>query len=68
MQDVGVDSRRKLKDYWVVEVLFLGVKRLEREVSPSAPSSVEVKNELSYKSTTPYAFMACTEIILLDIS
>jgi hypothetical protein len=59
LQDVGVDSRRKLKDYWVVEVLFLGVKRLEREVSPSAPSSVEVKNELSYTHTSRFYFLAC---------
>ena len=47
---------------------FSGAKRPGSEADHSTPSSVEAKNELSYNSTTPYAFMACTGIILLDIS
>jgi len=42
-----------------VGVLFLGVKRLERKVSPSAPSSAEVKNELSYTHIPRFHFLAC---------
>jgi hypothetical protein len=38
--------------------LSLGVKRPEREVDHSPPSSAEVKNTWSYTSTPQYAFMA----------
>jgi hypothetical protein len=35
---------------------FPGVKKSEREVEHSLPSSAEVKNEWSYSSTIPYIF------------
>lgn len=41
-EDVGVEVRRKLKGYCVVGVLSLGIKRLGREVSHSAPSSAGI--------------------------
>jgi hypothetical protein len=34
-----------------------GVKLSEREIDPSHPSSVEVKNTWSYTSIFPYVFM-----------
>jgi hypothetical protein len=38
---------------WVPGALSLGVKRPWREADHSSPSSTEVKNEWSYKSTPP---------------
>jgi len=40
------------------EALSLGVKRPEREAYYSPPSSAEVKNARSYRSTLQYVFMA----------
>jgi hypothetical protein len=42
----------------VPEILSPRVKQLERETNQSHSSSVELKNECSYTSTSPYAFMA----------
>jgi hypothetical protein len=39
---------------------FQGLSQLEREVNYSPTSSAEVKNEWSYTSVPPYAFMAWT--------
>jgi hypothetical protein len=38
---------------WVPEAVFPGVKRLGREVDHSPPPGDELKNELSYTSTSP---------------
>jgi hypothetical protein len=38
--------------------LSLGVKRPECEAEHSSPSNADIKNVLSYNSTTPYVFMA----------
>jgi hypothetical protein len=43
---------------WVPEALSVEVKRPEREVDHSFPSSAEVKNAWSYTSTPQYALMA----------
>ena len=41
--------------------LFREVKRPGRDVDRSPSSSVKIKNGWCYNSTSPYAFMACTE-------
>jgi hypothetical protein len=43
---------------WVLGVLSLGLKRLDREADHSPPSSAEFKNALRYTSTPQYAFKA----------
>jgi hypothetical protein len=45
---------------WVPGTLSPGVKQMGCEAHRSPPSSAKVKNEWSYTSTPPYAFMACT--------
>jgi hypothetical protein len=45
---------------WAPGTLFQGMKRTGREADHSSVSSFEVKNEWSYISTPPHAFMACT--------
>jgi len=42
---------------WVPGALTLDVNRLVRKTNHSHPSSVEVKNSLSYTSTLQYVFM-----------
>jgi hypothetical protein len=41
-----------------------GAKQPGREADNSPPSSAEVKNEWSYTSSAPYAFVACKRITL----
>jgi hypothetical protein len=43
---------------WLLEVLFLEVKRLGHESDHSPLSSAEGKNAWSHTSTLPYIFMA----------
>ena len=53
---VSVESR----DYqWILVTLSLGAKRPGRETDHSPPSTVEMKNERSDTSNTPYALMTC---------
>jgi hypothetical protein len=47
---------------------FVGVKWPEHEVNHSPASSVEVKNEWSYTSASPHAFMLWAEVALAFIS
>jgi hypothetical protein len=42
----------------VLEALSLEVKQPGCETDCSSPSTAEIKNEWSYTSTSPYAFMA----------
>lgn len=42
----------------IPEAVFLGLKRPEQKLDHSAPSSAGFKNERSYTSFPPYAFMA----------
>jgi hypothetical protein len=44
---------------------FLRVKWPQREVTPSPPSTAEVKNKHRNTSTPPNAFTACTEKLYL---
>jgi hypothetical protein len=46
----------------VLRALFTGVKWLEREVDHLHSWVVKVKNERSYDSTVPYAFMGFTGV------
>jgi hypothetical protein len=43
---------------WIPGAISPGVKQPGREANNSPRSSVEIKNTLSYTSTSPYAFMA----------
>jgi len=45
--------------YWVTEELSLGAKQLGHEPDCLPPYDAKVKNEWSYTSASPYAFMAC---------
>jgi len=47
--------------YWVPGELSLGVKQSGHEADCLPPSDAKVKNEWSYTSASPYAFMACRE-------
>ena len=52
--------RRHLGYYWMATCGFLRSRQQpRRETDYSRQSSVKVKNEWSYFSTTPYAFIAC---------
>jgi hypothetical protein len=43
------------------------LNRPDREDSSSPPSSVEIKNTYSYRSTHPYAFTQYNKIVLLSL-
>jgi len=45
---------------WVPETRNLGLKRLKHEAHHTPASFSEVKSELSYSSTVPIRFLACT--------
>jgi hypothetical protein len=50
---------------WGAGTLSSGIKRPKREANQSRPSFSEDKNERTYTSTPPHAFMACTQTILI---
>ena len=48
--------------YWQLRAILLGVKRPKTKADHSPPSSVDIKNESSYASTSLCAFVTSTGI------
>jgi hypothetical protein len=66
LQSVGMDlGSTRLPSHWAPGVFSPGVKQPGREADHSPPSSVEVRNEYSYTSISPYDCTEYTETIFI---